>query len=82
MVKIMLDDILKDYPKQDLADIALYNSIMELLEQIKLTYGGEGLNATLKRHKKLMLFLQKYQKTSIIDLEGKITDNLHCRMES
>ena len=76
----MFDDIVKNSNEQELADMALYSSIMQLLEQVKLTYGGEGLNSTLKRHKKLMLFLQKYQKTTIIDLESKITDNLHCRL--
>lgn len=76
----MFDDIVKNSNEQELADMALYSSIMKLLEQVKLTYGGEGLISTLKRHKKLMLFLQKYQKTTIIDLEGKITDNLHCRL--
>ena len=78
----MLDDILMKMPEQDLADTALYNSIIDLLRQVKLTYGGEGLNATLKRHKKLMLFLQTYQKKLIIDLESNITDNLHCRKTS
>lgn len=76
----MFDDIVKNSNEQDLADMALYSSIIQLLEQVKLTYGGEGLVQTLKRHKKVMLFLQKYQKTTIIDLEGKITDNLHCRL--
>lgn len=76
----MFDDIVKNSNEQELADMALYSSIIQLLDQVKLTYGGEGLNSTLKRHKKLMLFLQKYQKTTIIDLEGKITDNLHCRL--
>ena len=76
----MFDDIVKNSNEQELADMALYSSIMKLLEQVKLTYGGEGLVQTLKRHKKVMLFLQKYQKTTIIDLESKITDNLHCRL--
>lgn len=76
----MFDDIVKNSNEQELADMALYGSLMQLLEQVKLTYGGEGLIQTLKRHKKIMLFLQKYQKTTIIDLEGKITDNLHCRL--
>lgn len=76
----MFDDIVKNSNEQELADMALYSSIIQLLEQVKLTYGGEGLVQTLKRHKKVMLFLQKYQKTTIIDLEGKITDNLHCRL--
>lgn len=76
----MFDDFVKNSNEQELADMALYSSIIQLLEQVKLTYGGEGLVQTLKRHKKVMLFLQKYQKTTIIDLEGKITDNLHCRL--
>ena len=76
----MFDDIVKNSNEQELADMALYGSLMQLLEQVKLTYGGEGLIQTLKRHKKIMLFLQKYQKTTIIDLESKITDNLHCRL--
>ena len=76
----MFDDIVKNSNEQELADMALYSSIIQLLDQVKLTYGGEGLNSTLKRHKKLMLFLQKYQKTTIIDLESKISDNLHCRL--
>lgn len=76
----MFDDIVKNSNEQDLADMALYGSIIQLLQQVKLTYGGEGLIQTLKRHKKIMLFLQKYQKTTIIDLESKITDNLHCRL--
>lgn len=76
----MLDDIVKNSNQQELADMALYGDLMILLNQVKLTYGGEGLVQTLKRHKKIMLFLQKYQKTTIIDLESKITDNLHCRL--
>lgn len=76
----MLDDFVNYSSEQELSDMALYSSIIHLLDQVKLTYGGEGLNSTLKRHKKLFLFLQNYQKTLIIDLEGKITDNLHCRL--
>lgn len=76
----MFDDIVINSNEQELADMALYGSLIQLLQQVKLTYGGEGLNSTLKRHKKILLFLQKYQKTTIIDLESKITDNLHCRL--
>lgn len=76
----MLDDILANMDQQDLADTALYNSIIQLLEQVKIVHGGQGLNATLSRHKKLMLFLTDYQKKLIIDLEGKITQNLHCEI--
>lgn len=79
----MFGDIIGNMSEQELANTALYNSIISLLEQVKLTYGGEGLNSTLKRHKKLMLFLQKYQKSMIIDLEGKISDTtLNCILEN
>ena len=40
----MFGDILENSSSQDLADLALYNSIISLLQQVKLTYGGEGLN--------------------------------------
>ena len=76
----MFDDIVKNSNEQELADMALYGSLIQLLQQVKIVHGGEGLVQTLKRHKKVMLFLQKYQKTTIIDLESKITDNLHCRL--
>lgn len=76
----MFDDILANMDQQELADTALYNSIIQLLEQVKIVHGGQGLNATLSRHKKLMLFLTDYQKKLIIDLEGKITQNLHCEI--
>lgn len=76
----MLDDILSNMDQQELADTALYNSIIQLLEQVKIVHGGQGLNATLSRHKKLMLFLTDFQKKLIIDLEGKITQNLHCEI--
>ena len=68
----MFDDIVINSNEQELADMALYGSLIQLLQQVKLTYGGEGLNSTLKRHKKILLFLQKYQKTTIIDLESRI----------
>lgn len=76
----MFDDILANMDQQELADTALYNSIIQLLEQVKIVHGGQGLNATLSRHKKLMLFLTDYQKKLIIDLESKITQNLHCEI--
>lgn len=76
----MLDDIFSNMDQQELADTALYNSVIQLLEQVKIVHGGQGLNATLSRHKKLMLFLTDFQKRLIIDLEGKITQNLHCEI--
>lgn len=76
----MFGDIISNLSDQELADTALYNSIIQLLEQVKIVHGGQGLNATLSRHKKLMLFLTDYQKKLIIDLEGKITQNLHCKI--
>ena len=76
----MIDDIFKKCDDQEFADMALYSNLIDLLKEVKLVHGPEGLNSTLKRHKKVALFLQKYQKTTIIDLESKITDNLHCRL--
>lgn len=76
----MFGDILQNLSNQDLADTALYNSIISLLEQVKIVHGGQGLNSTLSRHKKLTSFLINYQKRMIIDLEGKITENLHCEI--
>ena len=49
----MFDDILKKCDDQQFADMALYSNIIDLLKEVKLTYGGEGLNSTLKRHKKI-----------------------------
>lgn len=73
----MLDDIFKNLSDQELADTALYNSCIQLLEQVKLVHGGEGLKSTLSRHKSLTFFLRDYQKKLIIDLEGNI-QNGHC----
>jgi hypothetical protein len=76
----MFGDILTNLSDQELADTALYNSIISLLEQVKIVHGGQGLNSTLSRHKKLTLFLTNYQKRLIVDLESKITPNLHCEI--
>lgn len=76
----MFGDILVNLSDQELADTALYNSCISLLEQVKIVHGGQGLNSTLARHKKLTSFLTNYQKRMIIDLEGKITQNLHCEV--
>lgn len=76
----MLDDIFSNMSDRELADTALYNSIISLLNQVKLVHGGDGLIQTLKRHQKLTRFLTTYQKRVIIDLEGNITDNLHCKV--
>ena len=78
----MFADIFGDMSSQELANTALYNSIITLLEQVKLVHGGQGLLETLKRHQRLRNFLTKYQKTLIYDLESKITDNLNCIIES
>lgn len=76
----MFGDILENLSDQELADTALYNSCISLLEQVKLVHGGQGLNATLSRHKNLTLFLTDYQKRLIVDLESKLTPNLHCKI--
>lgn len=77
----MFGDIFNDMSSTELANTALYNSLISLLQQVKLVHGGDGLVNTLKRHQKIRNFLTKYQKTLIIDLESKITDNLNCKIE-
>lgn len=76
----MFGDVLQNLSDQELADTALYNSIISLLEQVKIVHGGQGLNSTLSRHKSLTAFLTNYQKRLIIDLESNITPNLHCKV--
>lgn len=71
----MLDDVLANFSDQELKDSALYSSLIQLLNEVKLVHGGEGLKQTLYRHKKLTIFLREYQKKYIIDLEGKIQNN-------
>lgn len=73
----MDSDILENINNQDLLDLTLYNSIINLLKDVKLVHGPEGLTSTLKRHKKMTLFLRDMQKRFIIDLEGKISGS-HC----
>ena len=75
----MFDDILPT-EKQSYEDAVLYDDLITLLNEVKLVHGGQALNSTLLRHKKVYNFLVKYQKNAMIDLEGKITDNLHCRI--
>lgn len=69
----MIDDILANFSDQELRDTAAYNSLIQLLEQIKLVHGGQGLQSTLKRHKKIYNFLVTYQKKCIIDIESNIS---------
>lgn len=73
----MDSDFFRSMTNQELNDTVLYNTICDLLQQVKLVHGGEGLVSTLKRHKKLTLFLRDYQKKRIIDLESKISGS-HC----
>lgn len=73
----MLGDILENFSDQELADTALYNSIIQLLNEVKLVHGGQGLQSTIKRHRTLTNFLCEYQRKYIIDLESKISNN-HC----
>lgn len=69
----MTDDILSSFSDQELLDLTGYNALIDLLQQVKLVHGGEGLKATLSRHKKIMFFLRDFQKRLIIDLEGNIS---------
>lgn len=69
----MTDDILANFSDQDIQDTVAYNALIDLLKEVKLVHGGEGLKSTLSRHKKIMLFLRSHQKKLIIDLEGNIS---------
>lgn len=42
-------------------DDFLYKKLMELLQQIKLTQGGTGLDASLRRHQKIKMYAMKKQ---------------------
>lgn len=74
----MLGDILENFSDQEILDTALYKTLIEFLKEVKLIHGPVGLDKTLKRHKKIYLFLHDYQKRYIIDLESKISGNNHC----
>lgn len=70
--------VFENFSDQELLDTALYRGIISLLSEVKLVYGPEGLNNTLRRHNRIKLFLYDYQKKYIIDLESKIDTNNHC----
>lgn len=74
----MLSDVLENFSDQEILDTALYKSIIDLLQEVKLIHSPEGLNNTLRRHPRIKLFLIEYQKRYIIDLESKISGNNHC----
>ena len=74
----MLGDILENFSDQEIKDTALYSSLIQLLQEVKLVHGPVGLDQTLKRHKRVNLFLRDYQKRYIIDLESKISNNNRC----
>lgn len=50
----------------------LYNSLVALLRDIKLTLGPSGLDATLRRHKDIREFLKSYQTDEIQALESQL----------
>lgn len=53
----------------------LYSDLIDLLAEIKVSLGGEGLYHTLQRHKVIKDFILSYQTSQIIKFEQAI-DNL------
>lgn len=60
-MKVSISDVSKEF--------TLYTDIMSLLEDIKLTIGGEALYYTLKKRKNLLRFLKSYQTRKLDDFE-------------
>lgn len=54
-----------------LSDIE-YNRIAHKLQLMKYIHGPEWVQATLRRHKDIMIALQDYEKCYIIDLESDL----------
>lgn len=50
-----------------------YMKIARRIQMMKYIHGAEWVNSTLRRHKKLLLALQDYEKTYIIDTESNIS---------
>lgn len=55
-------------------DDFLYEKLLILLNQIKLTQGGTALNSTLRRHNKIKLYLLEKQIQQIKHIEEKYFD--------
>lgn len=51
----------------------LYNDILELLRDLKVTQGPMAVNSTLSRHKDIKEFLIEYQKSKLTDIQDKMT---------
>lgn len=49
-----------------------YRIISKNIESMKIIHGPEWVNATLRRHKDILLALQDYEKCYIVDLESKL----------
>lgn len=77
----MMSDVLENFSDQEILDTALYNSLIKLLQDVKLVHGPTGLDNTIKRHGNIRRFLIDYQKRYIIDLESKINGS-HCIRDS
>jgi hypothetical protein len=50
----------------------LYRDIITLLSDIKLTRGPLAVTSTLNRHKKIVTFLDDFQKRLFVDLNNAI----------
>lgn len=55
------------------SDIA-YSYAINLLQDLKLTQGPQGVFSTLRRHKELNSFLLSYQSDHLKSIEGLIAD--------
>lgn len=53
----------------------LYCNLINLCEEIKTVLGPQGLDATLRRHKKIREFLLSYQSDSLVYFEGRLADS-------
>lgn len=72
MTKINISDFLE---KQNISDSDLaYSYAINLLQDLKLTQGPQGVFSTLRRHKELNSFLLSYQSDHLKSIEGLIAD--------
>lgn len=51
------------------SDNPLYNRIIKLLQEIRLVQGGNGLDATLRRHRKILNYCMAKQFDFLRDIE-------------
>ena len=57
-----------------LTESLVYDSVISLLEEVRLVQGNTALNSTLRRHPKIRDFLIEKQRRALNRLELKLTD--------